>query len=58
MKNYPKPVTKETHKKILDYLDNSIYQIKGSDGKYGIGFFCLLKCHDKTINVLITNYQQ
>ena len=57
MKNYPKPVTKETHKKILDYLDNSIYQIKGSDGKYGIGFFCSLKCHGKKVFVLITNYR-
>ena len=57
MEKYPKPVTKESHKKIYDYLDNSIYQIKGSNDKYGIGFFCLLKCHDKTINVLITNYQ-
>ena len=57
MENYPRPVTKETHKKILDYLDNSIYQIKGSEGKYGIGFFCLLKCHNKKLFVLITNYR-
>ena len=57
MENYPKPVTKETHKKILDYLDNSIYQIKGRDDKYGIGFFCSLKCHGTKISVLITNYR-
>ena len=57
MKNYPKPVTKESHKKILDYLDNSIYSIKGDKEKYGIGFFCSLKCHEKHIFVLITNYQ-
>ena len=57
MENYPKPVTKETHKKISDYLDNSIYQIKVSEDKYGIGFFCSLKCHGKQIFVLITNYQ-
>ena len=56
MENYPKPVTKETHKKISEYLDNSIYQIKGNEDKYGIGFFCSLKCHDKYIYVLITNY--
>ena len=31
MEGYPKPVTKETHKKISYYLDNSIYQIKGED---------------------------
>ena len=57
MKNYPKPVTKESHKQISDYLDNSIYQIKGNEGKYGIGIFCSLKCHNKIILTLITNYQ-
>ena len=57
MENYPKPVTRETHKKISDYLDNSIYQIKVSEDKYGIGFFCSLKFHGKQIFVLITNYQ-
>ena len=57
MENYPKPVTKETHKKISDYLDNSIYQIKVPENKEGLGFFCSLKCHDKTVYVLITNYQ-
>ena len=41
----------------MDYLDNSIYQIKGYEDKYGIGFFCSLKCHDKNLFVLITNYQ-
>ena len=53
----PKPITKETHKKILNYLDNSIYQIKGNEGKYGIGLFCSVKCHNKIILTLITNYQ-
>ena len=57
MENYPKPVSKESHKQILDYLDNSIYQIKGKGKKYGIGFFCLLKCHNKKIFTLITNYK-
>ena len=51
------PVTKETHKKILDNLDNSIYQIKGTEGKYGTGFFCYVKCHNKNIPILITSYQ-
>ena len=57
MEGYPKPVTKETHKKISYYLDNSIYQIKGVDGKCGIAFFCNIRCHDKIIPVLITSYQ-
>ena len=57
MENYPKPVTKEKHKIILDYLDNSIYKIKGNGNKYGRGFFCSLKCHNKIIFLLITNYK-
>ena len=57
MEDYPKPVTKESHAKISEYLDNSVYQIRGSEGKYGIGFFCSIKVHEKTIQVLITNYQ-
>ena len=57
MENYLKPVTKESHKKIMDYLDNSIYKIKGNEGKYGIGFFCYIKCHNKKIPILITNYK-
>ena len=57
MENYPKPVTKENHEIILDYLDNSIYKIKGYKEKYGIGFFCSLNCHNKKVSLLITNYQ-
>ena len=57
MENYPKPVTKDTHKKIMEYLDNSIYKIKGNDDQYGIGFFCNIKSHNKNIPVLITNYK-
>ena len=56
MEVYP-TVTKETHNKISDYLNNSIYQFKDSKGKYEIGFFCSLKCHDKMNLFLITNYQ-
>ena len=57
MENYPKPVTKESHRKISYYLDNSIYQIKGVNEKYGLGFFCSLKRHWKNIFLLITNYR-
>ena len=57
MENYPKPVTKDTHKKIMEYLDNSIYKIKGNDDNTGIGFFCNIKSHNKNIPVLITNYK-
>ena len=57
MENYPKPVTKESHKKIMNYLDNSLYRIKVKDGKNGIGFFCYIKRHNKIIPVLVTNYE-
>ena len=43
MEIYPKPVIKESHKKIMEYLDNSIYKIKGNDDNTGIGFFCNIK---------------
>ena len=57
MENYPNSVNKESHKKIMNYLDNSIYKIKRKDGKFGIGFFCYIKYHNRKIPVLITNYK-
>ena len=49
MENLPKPVTEESHKKILEYLNESIYEIKGDNGKYGKGIFCRIKIKDKMI---------
>ena len=57
MENYPKPVTQESHKKIEQYLDNSIYKIKGSKGEYGKGIFCSMKVHDVIVYMLITDYK-
>ena len=57
MEKYIKPITKNSHKKIMEYLDNSIYKIKYKDGKYGIGFFCYIKCDNNNIPVLITTYK-
>ena len=57
MEFFLKPVTRDSHKKIMEYLDNSIYKIKIKDEKYGIGFFCYIKCNNKFISVLITNYK-
>ena len=28
MEKYPKPITRDSHRKIMEYLDNSIYKIK------------------------------
>ena len=57
MENYPKPVTEENHKKIFEYLNDSIYEIKGDKGKYGNGIFCSMKVHDKIMYMLITDYK-
>ena len=57
MEKYPKPITKDTHKKIMEYLDNSIYKIKTKDNKYGLGIFCYIKSHNKNIPILITNHK-
>ena len=56
MENYPKPVTREGHKKISEYLDDLIYEIKGDKGKKGKGIFCSMKIHNKIIYTLITSY--
>ena len=57
MENYPKPVTEESHKKISEYLNGSVYEIKGDKGVYGIGIFCTMKIYDKNIYMLITDYK-
>ena len=57
MENLPKPVTEESHKKISEYLNDSIYEIKGDKGIYGKVFFCKIKIHDIIITVLITDYK-
>ena len=57
MEKYLNSVTKESHQKIMNYLDNSIYKIKRKDGKYGIGFFCYIKYHNRKIPLIIINYK-
>ena len=56
MENYPRPVTREEHRKISEYFDDLIYEIKGDKGKKGKGIFCLMKIHNKKIYTLITSY--
>ena len=55
MDEYPKPVSKECTKKIINQIDNSICKIEEIEGKSSFGFFCLLKCEDKNIKVLISD---
>ena len=56
MENYPRPVTREEHRKISEYFDDLIYEIKGDKGKKGKGIFCSMKIHNKKIYTLITSY--
>ena len=56
MENYPRPVTREEHRKISEYFDDLIYEIKGDKEKKGKGIFCSMKIHNKKIYTLITSY--
>ena len=53
MEKYPKPVSKQCSKVILDQMDNSICKINEKT----IGFFCKIKYNNKKIPILVTNYQ-
>jgi len=50
MYEYPKAVSKQSTKKILDQINNSLYKL---NGKY-VGFFCYIKYKNHNIPVLIT----
>ena len=52
MELYPKSVTKQCHKNILDQMNNSIYDIKNKKEK---GLFCYIKINHNKIPVLIIN---
>ena len=57
MDNYPKSVTKESTRIIYNQMNDSFYEIKGKDNKYGIGLFCQIIIKNKIIFILITNYR-
>ena len=57
MNNYPNPVTKTCTQKILNQMSNSISKIKGKGKRFGICIFCYIKCNNKNIPVLMTNYE-
>ena len=56
MKDYPKSISKQFLKIILEQMDNQIYKIYEREGKNEIGFFSNIKYENKNIPVLITNY--
>ena len=53
---YPKIVSIESTKMILEQMKKSICKIYTKDGKKGTGFFCKIKYDNKDIKVMITNY--
>ena len=53
MEKYPKSVSRQCSKVILDQMDNLICKIN----KKIIGFFSKIKYNTKTIPILIANYQ-
>ena len=58
MQKFPKPITKQSIKKILNQINNHIYKLceKNTNNKF-ICFFCYIKCQNKNIPVLITSYR-
>ena len=54
--NYPKLITKDRLKNILDQMTNSICEIINKEKKYDIGFFIYIKHKNKKIPVLMTKY--
>ena len=54
-KKYPKPMTVEGTKKILEQMEKSICKIFKKDGSKGTGFFCKINYENKDIPVMMTN---
>ena len=53
---YPRAVTIEGTKKILEQMEKCICKIYKNDGIKGTGFFCNINYGDKIIPVLMTNF--
>ena len=53
---YPKAVTIEGTKKILEQMEKCICKIYRNDGNKGTGFFCNINYENKTIPVMMTNF--
>ena len=54
MEDYPKPITKQCTKKILEQIDEAIYKINEKEGNNEIGVFIKIKYKNKEFPVLIT----
>jgi len=56
MLDYPSPVTKQCHKKILEQMNNSFYRFIEKDKKNELLFICYIKFEKRKILVLVTTY--
>ena len=57
MVEYPNPISKQNLKKTLGQMDNPFYKINVNKNKFGIALFCRIKYDNKSIPVMITNYE-
>ena len=55
MNYYPKLMTKDFVKKILNQMENYFFKINENDDKFDIGFFCRIKYKKEIIPVIIIN---
>ena len=55
IENYPKPISIEGTKKILNQMENSICKIYKEDGGKGTGFFCHIIHNNNIIPMIMTN---
>ena len=53
MERYPKSISKDKTKKILEQMEKINYKIINYKGKFSSGFFCYIKNEIKNIPVLI-----
>mgnify|MGYP002626757504 CR=1 FL=1 len=56
MASYPKPLTIQCTKNIIEQMESSLYKINENKEKFDIGFFIYIKNKNKKISVFITNY--
>ena len=56
LKDYPKSVTLESTKKIIEQMEKTICKIISNDGDKGTGFFCKIPfVNNNKLSVLLTN---
>ena len=56
MLDYPSPITKQCHKKILEQMNNSFYRFNEKDKKSELLFFCYIRLENRKFPVLVTTY--